>query len=803
MRGLNSEQEKAVLCTEGPVLIVAGAGSGKTRVLTSRVAYIISRGTAPETVMALTFTKKAATEMKERIALMVGERQARHIVMGTFHSVFVRFLREYAEKIGFPKEFTIYDQSDSISAVKAVVKMMGLDEKIYKPKEVLSRISKAKNDLVTPAMYVRNSELMQADSRAKKPKICEIYNFYLQECRKAGVMDFDDILLYMNILLRDCPEALESISSRFTHILVDEYQDTNSSQYLILKKLAAKHGNICVVGDDSQSIYAFRGAKIENILKFQKDYPGSHVFRLERNYRSTRTIVEAANSLIEKNTSRIPKKCYSEAETGDLIKFIPSANEQEEAAEVVSTIIARMNRDKAQYKDFAILYRTNSQSRVLEEYLRRRNIPYMIYSGNSFFERSEVKDLMAYFKLAVNPFDNESFKRVVNRPARGIGDTSLSALTLAARELNLPLLKACYDEKSLTYGLKPAAREKLMAFGNLVGGFWNLSRSGDAFAVAQQIASDSGLLAFYKADTSVEGQARTANVEELLSAVKSYVEDTQTEEFETLKADGKIPADQEEIRPEELSTVLLSDFLENTLLLSNADTEDRTAEDEEDATNRVSLMTVHSAKGLEFPYVFVTGMEEGLFPSGGWLIEPSEMEEERRLCYVAMTRAMKALYMSYADSRMKNGERKNNPPSHFLSDIDSKYISNPVAAQHKSSFDFSSFMNPRTASGFPTQAASHPSPRPGAGFAPRPVAKPTVQARPTVQPGPAAGPAEPFIPDPVNTFAPGQRIEHNRFGKGLILSISGTGDDRTMQVRFDNYGEKKLVLKYVKMRVLK
>ena len=416
------------------MLIVAGAGSGKTRVLTSRIAYILEKGCPPDSILALTFTKKAASEMKERIALMVGERKARRLFMGTFHSVFIRFLREFARSLGYPENFTIYDTSDSTSAIKSCIKELQLDEKLYKPKDVLSRISMAKNNLVTPEAYRRNAVAQQNDAASRKPRICDIYQLYARKCRQSGVMDFDDILLNMNILLRDSPEALESIAGRFRYIMVDEYQDTNYSQYLILRKLSAGHHNICVVGDDSQSIYAFRGAKIENILNFQKDYPDNMTFRLEQNYRSTRTIVDAANSLIARNSARIPKKCYSEGEEGEKIKLINAYTEQEEALLIASSVMSRIRSDSAQYQDFAILYRTNSQSRALEEALRKRNLPYVIYSGNSFYERAEVKDMMAYLKLAANLNDDESFKRVVNKPARGIGDTSLAALNAAAAE---------------------------------------------------------------------------------------------------------------------------------------------------------------------------------------------------------------------------------------------------------------------------------------------------------------------------------------------------------------------------------
>ena len=672
LEGLNSEQKQAVSCVDGPVLIVAGAGSGKTRVLTSRIAYILAQGCPPDRILALTFTKKAATEMKERIAGMVGEKKARRLYMGTFHSVFIRFLREFASSLGYPESFTIYDTSDSTSAIKACIKELQLDDKVYKPKDVLARISMAKNNLVTPEAYRRNAQAVQNDAAAKKPRICDIYMLYAQKCRQSGVMDFDDILLNMNILFRDNPAALEAISSRFSYIMVDEYQDTNYSQYLILKQLRRPHQNICVVGDDSQSIYAFRGAKIENILNFQKDYPGNRTFRLEQNYRSTRTIVDAANSLIARNSARIPKKCFSEGEEGEKIRLTNAYTEQEEAMLIASSIISRIQSDHAQYCDFAILYRTNSQSRALEEALRKRNLPYVIYSGNSFFERAEVKDMMAYFKLIANPNDDESFRRIVNRPARGIGDTSLAALVAAAHNHGSSLTKVAYAEDLETYGLKPAAIGRIRDFVKMITTHTVRSVTEDAYSLALSIASESGLYAMYKSDTSIEGQSKTANVEELLDSVKTYIEERHNEDFEEMQADGTI-GEGVELSEADLPTVTLSDYLENISLLSAVD-----MESDEDSVNRIALMTVHSSKGLEFPYVYIAGLEENLFPSGGSMASEHDIEEERRLFYVAVTRAEKAVDLTFASTRMRNGKHESNPPSRFIREIDSKYIANPL-----------------------------------------------------------------------------------------------------------------------------
>ena len=677
LEGLNSEQKAAVSCVDGPVLIVAGAGSGKTRVLTSRIAYILEKGCDPSRILSLTFTKKAASEMKERIALMVGERKARKLYMGTFHSVFIRFLREFSESLGYPQSFTIYDTSDSVSAIKACVKELNLDEKIYKPKDVLSRISMAKNNLVTPGAYRRNATAQQNDAAAKKPRIVDIYELYAHKCKQSGVMDFDDILLNMNILLRDNPAACESIAGRFDYIMVDEYQDTNFSQYLILKKLSQVHQNICVVGDDSQSIYAFRGAKIENILNFKKDYPKHNIFRLEQNYRSTQVIVDAANSLIAKNSARIPKECYSKGDVGEKIRLIQAYTEQEEAVLVASSIISRIHSVSAQYQDFAILYRTNAQSRALEEALRKRNLPYVIYSGNSFFERAEVKDMMAYFKLAVNVNDDESFKRVVNKPARGIGDTSVAALMAAANAHETSLFKAAYAEDLETFGLKAAAIKKIRDFCDMINRLAVRAQKEDAYEVAAAVAMESGLLMFYKGDTSIEGQARTANVEELLNSVKVCVEEKKNEYFEEMQAEGEV-AEGVELTAADLPVVTLGDFLETTSLLSAVD-----MEDEEESSNKITMMTVHSSKGLEFPYVFVVGMEENIFPSGGWMASESEIEEERRLFYVAMTRAKKAVAFSFAQTRMRNGKHESNSPSRFVYEVDPQYIANPLTKERE------------------------------------------------------------------------------------------------------------------------
>ena len=829
--GLNPRQREAVECTGGPVLIVAGAGSGKTKVLTSRVAYILALDVDPSRVLALTFTKKAAEEMKERIALLVGRKAARGVVMGTFHSVFIRFLRDYATSIGYPGSFTVYDRSDSESAVKACVKELSLDEKIYKPREVLARISFAKNGLFTPEAYRANAEIQQADLHGKKPFLWKVYQLYQEKLKANGVMDFDDILLNMNILLRDNKEACAEISSRFDFIMVDEYQDTNYSQYLILKKLAAPHRNLCVVGDDSQSIYAFRGAQIQNILNFQKDYQEAKIVRLEQNYRSTRNIVDAANSVIAHNEGRIPKKCFSEGETGEKIELIKSYTEQEEAIQIVSGIITRVMREKAQYSDFAILYRTNSQSRALEEALRRKNIPYMIYSGNSFFDRAEIKDMMAWFKLCVNINDDESFKRAVGKPSRGIGDTSISGLNELRRARGLSSLFAAAACEDYMDFLRPAAMQKIRQFCALVNNLAVAAASEDAFDVARQIYDDSGLYAFYKSDTSIEGMARTSNLEELLNSVQSFKE----ERLDDILSDMDTDYESAEMS-DSLPRISLADFLETTSLLSNADT----ADDDENGNNKVALMTVHSAKGLEFPYVYIAGVEENLFPSGGMMASPADVEEERRLFYVALTRAKKAVAVSFASTRMRNGKHESNSPSRFVREIDSQYLLNPLPANdfedddedddsgmpfwfRKSNSDSSrgsfgggyssrSTGYNRSGSGYGASGGSKfgtpgsygrsgsvkvekrmpsaPANRPAPAMTTR-VIKPTATPD-VIDPN--------FVAVPMTEIKVGQRVEHNRFGAGLVKEITGVVPELKAVIDFDNYGSKVLLLKYAKLR---
>lgn len=816
IKGLDAVQLKAVQTTDGPVLIVAGAGAGKTRVLTSRIAYVLEKGCDPGRIMALTFTKKAATEMKDRIGLMVGEKKARRLFMGTFHSVFIRFLREYADYLGYPSAFTIYDTSDSISAVKRCLKTMNLDDKVYKPKTVLSVISAAKNDLWTVPAYRKNLEFSKRDSQRKMPRMADVYEAYQTLLKQSGVMDFDDILMNMNILLKHNPEALADISGRFDYLLVDEYQDTNFSQYLILKALSSKHRNICVVGDDSQSIYAFRGARIQNILNFSKDYPDYQLFKLERNYRSTQIIVNAANSVIAKNEGRIPKVCFSADVEGKKIRLISAYTDKEEALLVVSSIISKMASEHGQYQDFAILYRTNSQSKALEEALRKRNIPYRIFSGNSFFDRQEVKDMMAYFKLAVNINDDESFRRIVNTPARGIGDTSVEALAAAAKAHQMPLLKAIDLPDLEQFGLRAAAIKKLKEFQSMISKAYTSMTTVDAYDVAMTLSNECGLYRSLKEDNSVESQSRAANVEELLNSVKDFVDKRHNDYVEEMMSDGLV-SDNEEIAESDLPVVTLGEFLEDISLLSAVDTADG---DEEDTDNKVALMTVHSSKGLEFPHVYVVGMEDGLFPSynDSFSVTPAELEEERRLFYVAVTRAEKTVELSFCQSRMKNGKTVEFPPSRFLRDIAEQYLENPLKKKGEEDF------MPRTSSFGQTRMGAFPQRQGGNNYGrsgavqrspasaaqrqdhgtSRPSSVPGSSSSRPVLPKPQVAPKaeDPnFIPVSALSLREGMRIEHSRFGFGDILEISGSPADLKAKIRFDEFGEKILILRYAKIRL--
>jgi len=811
---LNVAQNEAVRQINGPSLIIAGAGSGKTKVLTFKIAYILEQGISPSSVLALTFTNKAAKEMKIRIAALVGPHKARNLYMGTFHSIFIRFLRTYSDLIGFPSSFTIYDTTDSKSLIKACIKELELDDKVYKPNEVYNRISNAKNSLVTAQAYINNPKAIKTDQEHRKGRICDIYSLYSKKCFQSGVMDFDDILLYMNILLRDNPQVTEELQKRFKYILVDEYQDTNVAQYYIVKKLSAVHKNITVVGDDSQSIYSFRGAKIQNILNFSKDYPNAKQYKLEQNYRSTQTIVLAANSLIKKNHQGLRKDCFSKSEKGEKIELLQAYTEQDEAAKVASSIASRLYSAHASYDEFAILYRTNAQSRVVEEMLRKHNFPYKIHAGHSFYDRAEVKDVMAYFRLLVNPKDDEAFKRVVNVPARGIGKTTIARLADAAQKNDIALIEALRLDNLSEYGLRDAVVNKLRLFAQMVAMSAQQIEEKDASEAANAIINASGYVTALKNETSIEAKTRLENVEELLSSVDEYVEaeenlDENGEEIsEAVKVDENNKPLEQEVKVKNMSS-----FLENVALLTE-DTDDET-EDE----NKITLMTVHAAKGLEFPYVYIIGMEENLFPSKMSIESESQVEEERRLFYVALTRAEKAVSLSYSKSRFRFGQHVNYPVSRFLREIDPKYIDGELEESNAVNDDTygntsSSYENGRGSS-FGRAHNSYSSrrddtfgnrgsnaySRKGTTFSSKSTSKSTNRPTPSFS-RPVQNISTNFVPSSAESLSVGQRVEHNRFGKGVIKKIEGNGAGRKAVVSFDLGGDKTLLLKYAKLMIL-
>lgn len=780
---LNPAQRDAVENVDGPSLIIAGAGSGKTKVLTYKIAYLLDQGVAPNSILALTFTNKASKEMKERISALVGRDKSIRLLMGTFHSIFIRFLRRYAELIGYPSTFTIYDTSDSKSAIKLCLKELELDEKVYKPSYVLSRISNAKNNLITAPAYISNATAVQSDMNAKMGRICDVYLRYSNKCKTAGVMDFDDILLNMNILLRDHPEVCEILRTDIKYILVDEYQDTNYAQYLIIKKLSSYYKNISVVGDDSQSIYGFRGARIQNILNFKKDFPDTKIFRLEQNYRSTQTIVLAANSVIEKNSNRLKKECFSKGVLGDKIEVLKAYTDQEEGTLVASSIAGRIYKDKASYDQFAVLYRTNAQSRIIEEMLRKKNLPYKIYAGHSFFERAEVKDILAYFRLLANPKDDEAFRRVINVPARGIGATSIKYLSDTAEADKTSLWEAVSSENTASFGLKDAALNKIKTFTALVSSLKSKIETEDAYSLATEIANASGLISSLKSENTIEAQARVENIEELLSSVNEFVEGRMEEEAE--------------IGNEE-AVITLSDYLENVSLLTDMETSD----DKKDDGNKISLMTVHASKGLEFPYVYIVGMEENLFPSP-ICSNDEEVEEERRLFYVAMTRAKNAITVSFSRSRFKWGQYVTNPPSRFLKEIDSQYLSTDIQDEQPTIFSNGNTGNFRDSNDTFSRGKYYGSSSRDRGYQKSyqsPIEKVNIPAPSMSRP---VRPDDPnFTADPVSSIEVGQKVEHNRFGYGRIISISGDDANKKAVVNFDVGGEKTLLLKYAKLKIV-
>lgn len=769
---LNESQRAAVLYGDGPSLVIAGAGSGKTRVLTYKIAYLLENGYNPWNILALTFTNKAAREMKERIARQVGEQRARYLWMGTFHSVFSRILRAEASHIGFTSQFTIYDSADSKSLLRSIIKEMGLDEKTYKPGSVQARISNAKNHLVSPSGYAANKEAYEADAAAKMPAIRDIYSRYWERCRQAGAMDFDDLLVYTYILFRDFPEVLARYREQFRYVLVDEYQDTNYAQHSIVLQLTKENQRVCVVGDDAQSIYSFRGADIDNILYFTKIYPDTKVFKLEQNYRSTQTIVRAANSLIEKNERQIPKEVFSEKERGEAIGVFQAYSDVEEG-DIVTNKIAQLRREHDYgYSDFAILYRTNAQSRVFEEALRKRSMPYKIYGGLSFYQRKEIKDIIAYFRLVVNPNDEEAFKRIINYPARGIGDTTVGKIIKAATDNNVSLWTVLCEP--ITYGLtiNKNTHTKLQGFRELIEQFMTEVAEKNAYEIGTAIIRQSGIINDVCQDNSPENLSRKENIEELVNGMNDFCA----------------------MRQEEGNTnVSLIDFLSEVSLLTDQDS------DKEGDGEKVTLMTVHSAKGLEFRNVFVVGLEENLFPSGMAGDSPRAMEEERRLFYVAITRAEEHCFLSFAKTRFRYGKMEFGSPSRFLRDIDTRFLQLPQEAALGRSVD-------EGAGRFRREMEEGYSRRPSAERPQRERPKeqiiaPTVPRNlkrvsgTTVSPSAAPGAG-------ITGVQPGQTIEHERFGIGQVIRVEGSGDNAKATIHFRNAGDKQLLLRFARFKVI-
>lgn len=775
---LNESQYAAVAYNDGPSLVIAGAGSGKTRVLTYKIAYLLDHGYEPWNILALTFTNKAAREMKERIARQVGMDRARYLWMGTFHSLFSRILRAEAAHIGFPSQFTIYDASDSKSLVRTIIKEMGLDEKVYKPGSVQARISNAKNHLVTPGAYAANKEAYEGDCAAKMPAIRDIYARYWERCRQSGAMDFDDLLVYTYLLFRDFPEVLERYRQQFRYVLVDEYQDTNYAQHSIVLQLTKEHQHVCVVGDDAQSIYSFRGADIDNILYFTKVYPHTKLFKLEQNYRSTQTIVRAANSLIEKNQRQIRKEVFSEKETGEAIGVFQAYSDVEEG-EIVAGKIGELRRKwKYDYADFAILYRTNAQSRIFEEALRKRSMPYKIYGGLSFYQRKEVKDAISYFRLVVNPHDEEAFKRIINYPARGIGDTTVGKLLAAAAEHGVSLWQVLCEP--LTYGvsINKGTHTKLQGFRELIESFIAEVEGQNAYQLGTAIITRSGLMNDICQDTSPESLSRKENIEELANGLNDFCA----------------------MRMEEGNThVSLGDFLSEVSLLTDQDS------DKEDDGPKITLMTVHSAKGLEFKNVFVVGMEENLFPSSMGGESPRALEEERRLFYVAITRAEEHCYLSYAKSRYRYGKMEFGSPSRFLRDIDTRFLQLPAGMGMARTVDEGAQRFRSEMEGSRSAYGQGAGSRSGYGQSDRPKAQliaPTLP-RNLKRVSAAAGSASASAPSAAVTgVSAGQTIAHERFGVGTVLKVEGTGENAKATIRFENAGEKQLLLRFARFKVV-
>lgn len=800
LEGLNPAQHEAVIDYDSNSLIIAGAGSGKTRVLTSRIAYMIRQGVSPQNILATTFTNKAANEMRERIVNMIPDiltpAQARNIWMGTFHSIFARILRFHCDKIGFPKTFTIYDSNDSKNLIKTIVKEKGLNDDKYKPANIASRISIAKNRLITPGAYIANPVLSADDRKSQIPEFGEIYAEYCRRCKQNGAMDFDDLLLQTNILLRDCPDVLELYQKQFQYILVDEYQDTNTAQYLIVRRLSLLNSKVCVVGDDAQSIYSFRGATIDNILSFQRDYPDAKVFKLEQNYRSTQTIVDAANSIIGHNSKQMKKRCFSAGEAGEKIRIIKAYTDREEAEMITSELRDRIREGGDEWSEAAILYRTNNQSLVLEESLRRKGIPYKIYKGNSFYDHKEIKDMLAYFRLIVNPRDDEAFKRIINTPARGIGDTTVQRIEAIAQSRSVSMWEAV-DTLVGTPPQDPVEKTIVRKVGEFVGMIRSLALEREAkglYDFGMEVASRSGLLASYRMQNTPEATSAVDNIEELLNSMQEFNE----------RCEAEIRSGERE----EFEKATLDEWMQSVMLMTDMDDE------EPESRNKVTLMTVHSAKGLEYKYVYIVGCEENLFPSMRAMETIEGLEEERRLFYVALTRAKCAATISCAEMRFKWGNMEFSRPSRFLSEIDERYVDADfdVKGSQRGAGRISDDSAPNESAidvlrkRFDVRYQQKPARKPDD----EPRRKPEIQVQRPQQPTfnsatmrrvnvSAGAPAGGSVPC---AYSEGDRVEHLKFGRGRIVRIEPMATDNKLVVDFEQYGEKTLLARLAKLTKL-
>ena len=765
---LNEAQLAPTLQKEGPMIIIAGAGSGKTRVLTYRIAYLMSKGVDPFNILSLTFTNKAAREMKTRIASIVGDSEAKNLWMGTFHSVFAKILRIEADKLGYPSNFTIYDTQDSQRLISSIIKEKKLDKDIYKYKQVQSRISSYKNSLITVKAYFQNPELKESDAMAKRPEMGEIYKEYVSRCFKAGAMDFDDLLLKTNELITRFPEVLAKYQDRFRYILVDEYQDTNHSQYLIVRALSDRFQNICVVGDDAQSIYAFRGANINNILNFQKDYDNVKLFRLEQNYRSTKNIVNAANSIIEKNQTKLEKVVWTANEEGPKIIVNRSLTDGDEGRYIASTIFDNKMQNQAKNGDFAVLYRTNAQSRSIEDALRKRGLEYRIYGGLSFYQRKEIKDVLSYLRIIINPSDEEALKRIINFPGRGIGQTTIDRLIVSANEHDKTIFEILKHLDELPININAGTKTKLQNFRTMIESFKVMSQTANAFDLAEHVCKVSGLIQEFKKDGTPEGISRMENIEELLNGIKDFVEG------------------QQELAD---STGSIAEFLEDVALATDLDNE------EGEDSDKVALMTIHLAKGLEFPFVYIVGLEEDLFPSAMSMSTREELEEERRLFYVALTRAEKQAYLTYALSRYRWGKLVDSEPSRFIEEIDDQYLEIVTPKEERR---FNPMLSADIFGDVDTNTVRYKKP------AYMKKKTKTVEKFKISTPKNLKKVSETNSNSNVfdTKLIVGDVVNHQRFGKGNVLSIEGKAADLKAEIKFETGGVKKLLLRFAKLEII-